>query len=82
MTAPEDAFTGRWQAAVTNLRLATQVMQVTADELPLDPGWALDHELRQHPLDLLRRHVAALYDYTTALACVQVLLAQRDRDGL
>ena len=81
MTAPRDVFESRWQAAVTNLRLATEVMQATADELPLDIGWASDRGFHRHPLDLLHHHVAAFHNYTTALTCVQALLQQRDHDG-
>lgn len=81
MTAADDTFKDHWRAAVTNLRLATEVLQSTADELPLDIAWVSDRELRPGPLDLLRRHVAAFYDYTTALACAQALLKQHDPGG-
>ena len=81
MTAPQNAFESRWQAAVMNLSLAIELMQATADKLPLDLGWALDYELRQHPFELLHLHVTAFYEYTTALTCVQALLKQQDRSG-
>ena len=82
MTAPDDAFTVRWQAAVTRLRLQAEVVQATADDLPLDVEWASDRQLRPDPLRLLRRHAAAFQDYTTALACVQALLWQHGCDSL
>lgn len=76
MTAPDDGFMARWQAAVTRLRMQAEVVQATTDDLPLDVKWASDCQFRPDPLKLLGRHVAAFQDYTTALACVQALLWQ------
>lgn len=81
MKAPEDGFAERWRAAVTCLKLETERMQATADELPLDVELANDRDIRPDPLNLLRRHMEAFYDYTTALACVQGLLREYGRDA-
>lgn len=76
MTASEDGFAKRWQEAVARLRLETEVLQATADELPPDVECTADQELWPDPLHLLRCHVSAFHNYTTALTCVQVLLRQ------
>ncbi len=63
----------RWRSAVVNLRLGAERVQATADHLPLDLADA--SLLRVDPSDPLRRHMSAFADYTTALNCIQTLLA-------
>ena len=71
-------FADRWWAAVANLRLQTERLQATADILPICVCPTSEQQLS---LDLhrpLAAHMAALSDYTTALACVQALLQARE----
>jgi hypothetical protein len=66
----------RWRSAVVNLRLGAERVQATADDLPLDLALAAGASLvRVGQSDPLRRHMNAFADYTTALNCIQVLLA-------
>ncbi len=69
----------RWRSAVVNLRLGAVRVQATADNLPLDLADA--SLVRVDPSDPLRRHMSAFADYTTALNCIQVLLAVREAGG-
>lgn len=73
------ALAQRWRSAVVNLRLGAERVQATADDLPLDladASWAcVGHS------DPLRRHMSAFADYTTALNCIQVLLATHKAGG-
>lgn len=75
MDAPKAAFAARWHAAVRNLRLGTERVQATADELPMHIE-STGRVLRPDPAAALRRHQVAFGDYTTALACVQALLQE------
>ncbi len=55
------------------LRLGAERVQATADDLPLDlagASWACAGQS-----DPMRRHMSGFADYTTALNCVQILLA-------
>lgn len=78
MSAFRESFAERWRAAVTCLQLGTERIQATADALPLDVVLANDRDLRPDPMNLLGRHMEALSDYMTALACVQALLREYD----
>ncbi len=71
-------FPDRWQAAVANLRLQTERMQATADALPPNIKLTGERQLSPDPLHPLTAHLAALCDYTTALACVQALLLEHE----
>lgn len=77
MDAPDAAFAARWHAAVRNLRLRTECVQATADELPMHIELT-GHALHPDPAAALRRHQIAFGDYMTALACVQALLQEHD----
>ena len=72
----EHVFAKRWQTAVTRLRLETEMLQATAEELPLHIECTADRELWPEPLHLLCCHIAALHNYMNALTCVQALLRQ------
>ena len=65
---------------MTRLRLETEVVQATADELPLGVESGNNRELWPTPSNLLRRHLDAFHNYTTALTCVQALLRQHGSD--
>lgn len=69
-------FSDRWQTAVANLQLQTERLQATANGLPHDVKMIEGRRLCPDPLRPLTAHVAAMYDYTTALTCVQVLLRE------
>lgn len=75
MDAPDAAFAARWHAAVRSLRLGTERVQATADELPTR-NELMGHALHPDPAAVLQRHQIALSDCVTALACVQVLLQE------
>lgn len=75
MDTPDAAFAARWHAAVRNLRLGTERVQATADELPMHMELT-GHVLHPDPAAALRRHQIALSDSMTALACVQALLQE------
>ena len=77
MHASQVALATRWRAAVKNLRLGAERVQATADELPMDIRLT-GQTLHPDSAAALRRHQAALSDYTTALACVQALLQEHD----
>ncbi len=69
----------RRQSAMVNLRLGAERVQATADDLPLDladASWACAGQS-----DPLRRHMSAFADYTTALNCIQILLASHGAGG-
>jgi len=74
-------FAARWRAAVNNLRLGADLVRETANDLPLEVMQTSDAERRPSPARLLRRHLVAHSDYTTALACVQALLREHDADA-
>lgn len=76
MSSCERSVAERWQSAVIALRLAVERVQSTADELPMYVALKNDRQIRPCPLTLLRCHIDAFNDYTTALNCVQALLAE------
>lgn len=76
MGLSERGFAERWRSAVIALRLGTERIQSTANELPMDVALANDQQARSCLFNLLRCHVDAFNDYTTALNCVQALLAE------
>lgn len=78
---PGGGFAERWRSAVIALRLETERIQSTADELPMNVALANDQRARSCLLSLLRCHMDAFNDYTTALNCVQALLAEHGAGG-
>ena len=65
----------RWRAAVVNLRHGADGIRSAASDLPLDLALADASWVGSTHSDPLYRHLEAVADYTTALNCVQVLLA-------
>lgn len=78
MASPKSDFTERWRSAVASLRLETERVQATADDIPLEVALVDGHRSRPGILDPLCRHIHAFNTYTTALLCVQALLAEYD----
>lgn len=76
MSSCERGFAERWRSAVIELRLAVEHVQSTADELPMDIALVNDRHVHPCPLNLLYCHLGAFSDDTTALNCVQALLAE------
>lgn len=75
------SFSARWQAAVANLQLQAERLLATANVLPTDVKMAEGRRLCPDPLRPLIAHMAAMYDYTTAMACVQELLREYNPGG-
>jgi len=71
----------RWRSAVVNLRLGAEHVQAIADDLSLYLAVAGAPLVCVGHSDPLRRDMNAFADYTTALSCIQVLLAARDAGG-
>ena len=77
MASPKSDFAKRWRSAVTNLRLETERVQATADDIPSEVALVDGHRSRPALFDPLCRHIHAFASYTTALNCVQALLVER-----
>ena len=67
----------RWRAAVVNLRQGADRIRSIALDLPLDLAVADAFWAGGARSDPLHKHLLAVADYTTALNCVQALLAAR-----
>lgn len=75
------SFEDRWHAAILNLRLETERIQATADEVPLAVTLRSCHALEPDPTAALHRHFGAFDTYLAALSCVQALLKEHDLDA-